>query len=81
VAIEISDTGPGLGDDPERLFERFARGAQGDGRAVGLGLGLTMARRFLEAQGARITAANRPEGGAVFAITFAAAVKEAAYVG
>ncbi|QGZ94170.1 sensor histidine kinase [Terricaulis silvestris] len=81
VVIEISDTGPGLGDDPARLFERFVRGAPDDGRAPGLGLGLTMARRFLEAQGARIVAANRPEGGAVFTITFAAAVKEVVYVG
>ena len=70
IEIEVSDSGPGLGEDPERLFGMFVRGAAGDGRAPGLGLGLPLARRLLEAQGARIGAENRPGGGALFRILF-----------
>lgn len=63
LALEIADDGPGV---PEtllgRLFEKFARGAAGDGRAPGTGLGLAIARGFLAAQGATIAAANRLDG-------------------
>ncbi len=50
ILIQVSDQGPGLGGDPEALFAPFVRGAAGDGRAPGLGLGLSIARRFLESQ-------------------------------
>jgi two-component system sensor histidine kinase KdpD len=71
VVIEISDRGPGLGADPERLFAPFVRGALGDGRAPGLGLGLSLARKFLESQGAAISAESRIGGGAQFNVRFA----------
>jgi two-component system sensor histidine kinase KdpD len=57
--IEVLDEGPGLPEPVEPLFEKFARGVEGDGRPPGTGLGLTIARGFLEAQGGRIIAANR----------------------
>jgi two-component system sensor histidine kinase KdpD len=63
--IEVADRGPGFGEDPERLFAKFARGVAGDGRAPGTGLGLALARGFLRAMGGDVTAANRPGGGAV----------------
>lgn len=69
VLIEIADRGPGLGVDPERLFERFVRGVAGDGRAPGLGLGLPLARAFMESQGGRLDAANRDGGGALFTLS------------
>lgn len=68
VAIDISDRGPGLGDNPERLFGKFVRGAASDGRPPGLGLGLSIARDLIEAQGGRIRAANREGGGATFSV-------------
>ncbi|HRK63464.1 MAG TPA: ATP-binding protein, partial [Terricaulis sp.] len=68
VMIEVKDRGPGLGDDPERLFGKFVRGAASDGRAPGLGLGLSIARQLIESQGGRISAENREGGGAVFTI-------------
>jgi two-component system sensor histidine kinase KdpD len=71
VLIEVADRGPGLGDEPERLFEKFVRGVAADGRAPGLGLGLALARTFMESQGGALDAANRDGGGAVFTLRFA----------
>lgn len=68
VVLDICDRGPGLGANPERLFQKFVRGASGDGRAPGLGLGLSLARDFMELQGGALTAANREGGGARFTL-------------
>lgn len=81
VLIEVADRGPGLGDDPERLFEKFVRGAADDGRSPGLGLGLPLARGFMEMQGGALTAANRAGGGAVFTLAFPCWTKAARDVG
>jgi two-component system sensor histidine kinase BaeS len=65
VIIEVADTGPGIPPDRlERVFERFVK----SGDSTGSGLGLSIARDLVEAHGGTITAANRPEGGAVFTI-------------
>ena len=77
VLVEVADRGPGLGANPERLFEKFVRGVKADGRAPGLGLGLALARTFMESQGGAIVAANRDEGGAIFALSFACWTKAA----
>lgn len=79
--VEIVDRGPGLGDNPERLFQKFVRGVSGDGRAPGLGLGLALARSFMESQGGALKAANRQGGGAVFMLTFPCWTKVARHVG
>jgi two-component system, OmpR family, sensor histidine kinase KdpD len=65
LRISVSDQGAGLQPGEEqRVFEKFYRG---DGaRTGGLGLGLSIACGFVEAQGGKITAENRPEGGARF---------------
>jgi len=70
IVLEVSDQGPGLGEQPERLFEKFVRGVAGDGRAPGLGLGLALARGFMESQGGALKAANRNGGGAVLTLVF-----------
>jgi two-component system sensor histidine kinase KdpD len=62
--IEVEDDGPGFPEPIEPLFEKFARGVDGDGRAPGTGLGLAIARGFAEAQGGRVEAFNRQGGGA-----------------
>lgn len=62
--ICVSDTGPGL--SPAVLaapFEPFVTT-----KTTGTGLGLTVTRRIVEAHGGVITAANQPEGGAIFTI-------------
>jgi CHASE2 domain-containing sensor protein/nitrogen-specific signal transduction histidine kinase len=63
IVIRIEDNGPGLGPDPERLFEAFYTT-----KSTGTGLGLTIARRICESYGGKLTAENRKEGGARFEI-------------
>ena len=68
LVISVSDRGPGFpGELSERVFEKFYRG---DGRkAGGLGLGLAIARGFVEAHGGKLTAENRDGGGARFTMS------------
>ncbi len=67
LSISVSDRGPGFPvESTERLFEKFYRG---DGRKTGgLGLGLSIARGFVEAHGGKLMAENRDGGGARFTI-------------
>lgn len=67
VKCRILDRGPGLPDETEALFERFHRLEGGD-RVGGSGLGLWIAKNFVEAVGGTITAGNREGGGAAFTI-------------
>ena len=67
LCISVADRGPGLGpESADRIFEKFYRA---DGRKTGgLGLGLSIARGFVEAHGGTLTAENRDGGGARFII-------------
>jgi signal transduction histidine kinase len=71
VRLSVEDTGEGLPvDSSERLFERFWRGDPARSKANGgSGLGLAIARGLVEAQGGRIWAENRQEGGARISFT------------
>ena len=65
--IQVEDQGPGIKpDDLPRIFERFWRAD--DAPAGGTGLGLAIAKWIVEQHGGRITATNRPEGGASFSV-------------
>ena len=72
VRLSVRDHGPGVPDDPERLFERFYRGDSSRTRSVagekGSGLGLSIARAIVQAHGGTLTATNHPDGGAVFTL-------------
>ncbi len=71
VRLEVWDTGPGLGDNPNRVFERFYRGDRSRTQAEdegGTGLGLAIVQAIVDAHGGRVQAANRPEGGAHFTV-------------
>jgi signal transduction histidine kinase len=70
LTLTLQDSGPGI--PPEALpyiFERFYRADRSRSRAEGgTGLGLSIARNMTLAHGGDLTAANHPEGGAVFTL-------------
>lgn len=67
VILTVADHGPGLSpNELERVFDLFHRGP--DAKPGGTGLGLPIVKGFVEAQGGRVTAANRSGGGAEFSI-------------
>ena len=67
VFFTVADRGPGLPEAMrERLFKKFQRGDEA--RAGGLGLGLSIIRGFVVAQGGEVVAGQNPGGGAVFTV-------------
>jgi two-component system, OmpR family, sensor kinase len=67
--VMVRDEGPGIpGDILPRIFERFAAGH----KSAGLGLGLYLARRIVEAHGGSITVESRLGEGARFIISLPA---------
>jgi two-component system sensor histidine kinase KdpD len=73
LVIGVADSGPGLpADQLGRIFEPFQRGSSA--KTGGVGLGLAIVKGFIEVQGGRVEAANRPSGtGAIFSIYLGAA--------
>ncbi|WP_066796805.1 PAS domain-containing sensor histidine kinase [Sphingomonas soli] len=67
VEIEIADTGPGIPESlVNQLFSRFTTTKSERG---GMGIGLSISKRIIEAHGGELKADNRPEGGASFRFT------------
>jgi signal transduction histidine kinase len=64
VVLSVSDTGPGIAPDVlPRIFDPYFTTKPG-----GLGLGLTIARRIVEAHGGTLEAGPAPGGGARFRV-------------
>ncbi len=72
VEVEIADTGSGIRtEDLPRVFDRFWSGS-GE-RTGGAGLGLTISKQLVEANGGRIAVDTPPGAGASFRFTIPAA--------
>jgi signal transduction histidine kinase len=73
VVVRITDAGPGIAaDDVSHVFERFYRADQARGAGEprsGSGIGLTIARELLAANGGRIAVERTGPEGTAFAIT------------
>jgi two-component system sensor histidine kinase KdpD len=79
VQVAVDDTGSGVPREAlAHIFKPFYRARHGETSAVGSGLGLAVAKGFVEAHGGRIWAEAGPEGGARFAFTIPAAHQPAA---
>jgi two-component system sensor kinase FixL len=65
--ITVSDTGPGI---PEKLLNQlFSRFTSTKQPGAGMGIGLSISKRIIEAHGGTLSAENRHEGGAMFRFT------------
>ncbi|MER7697540.1 HAMP domain-containing sensor histidine kinase [Streptomyces sp. NPDC096095] len=67
LVIEVRDHGPGIPEDVlPHVFDRFYKASASRPRSEGSGLGLSIAMENAHIHGGDITAANCPDGGAVF---------------
>lgn len=65
VLVCVGDTGPGLDAAiGEQVFEPFFTT-----KPKGLGMGLAISRRIVEAHGGQLSAASKPEGGSEFSLS------------
>ncbi|HEY4203107.1 MAG TPA: PAS domain S-box protein [Devosiaceae bacterium] len=72
VMVEVRDSGPGLAPEiEEKLFQPFTTSKPG-----GMGIGLSIAKRIIEAHGGEIGFRPGENGGAVFHFSLAAADTE-----
>jgi signal transduction histidine kinase len=72
VTVAVEDSGEGISSEAaQRMFDRFWRG-ETSRVSTGSGLGLAIARGLVEAQGGRIWAETRAEGGARVSFTLPA---------
>lgn len=72
VLINVIDEGPGIPDGAEhQIFEAFQRLGDHD-NTIGVGLGMSVARGFVEAMGGTITATDTPGGGLTVIVDMAA---------
>ena len=78
VEVSVVDTGPGVAaGDRERIFEPYVRAAD-DQKSGGLGLGLAICKRIVDAHGGTIAVSDEPGWGSRFTFTLPAAEPEEA---
>jgi signal transduction histidine kinase len=69
VRIAVSDHGPGIPPDQQRLiFEKFGRAEVPGGSKPGTGLGLFIARSIVEAHGGSLDVMSQPDAGSTFTV-------------
>ena len=68
--VEVGDTGPGIApEDQERIFLEFQQARSEAGKPQGTGLGLALARKFVEMHGGRIWVESEVGKGSRFMFT------------
>ena len=73
VAVEVADTGPGIGEDiAAQLFTPFVTSKPG-----GMGIGLAISKRIIEAHDGDIAVHHNEHGGATFRFTLPLTNQEA----
>jgi two-component system sensor kinase FixL len=72
IEIRVADTGTGLSDTiADRLFQPFVTT-----KPAGMGVGLSISKRIIEAHGGRMWAEPNPGGGTIFCLTLESAPDE-----
>jgi signal transduction histidine kinase len=67
----VSDDGPGMTlKEQGRAFDRFSRSSETNARGASLGLGLPLARQFVEAHGGTLTLISEPGQGTAVTVEF-----------
>jgi signal transduction histidine kinase len=75
--VRVRDYGIGLDEvDIDTLFVPFYRSSKAKTQAKGVGLGLAVCKRIVDAQSGQIWAESRPEGGSDFVFTLQATVDD-----
>jgi GAF domain-containing protein len=70
VRVEVGDTGPGIApEDHERIFLEFQQAGSDAGKPQGTGLGLALARKFVEMHGGKIWVESEVGKGSRFFFT------------
>jgi len=75
IVIEVADTGPGISDEiAARLFQPFVTT-----KANGMGIGLSISKRIVEAHSGAISVNSNDEGGTTFRFSLPIAEEEATH--
>jgi two-component system, NtrC family, sensor kinase len=70
VEVTVADTGVGIApEDQEAIFEEFRQVGAAEKKAEGTGLGLALARKFIELHGGRISVVSQVGVGSTFTFT------------
>jgi K+-sensing histidine kinase KdpD len=78
LVISVLDRGAGIApDEVDKLFQPFYR-AKATENVAGIGIGLTVCKRLIEAYGGRLWAVPRPDGGSAFHFSLPASARAAA---
>jgi signal transduction histidine kinase len=69
VLLSVEDEGNGVPEElREAIFQPFRQGPDAPDHAPGVGVGLTLVRRFAELHGGRAWVQDRQGGGAAFRV-------------
>jgi PAS domain S-box-containing protein len=69
LEVAVTDQGPGIApEEQERIFELFRQSTRTDASARGVGVGLTIVRRYVDLAGGEVAVDSAPGEGATFRV-------------